>query len=57
MEMIVRIAVSADSKDGLSSVVSAHFGRCPFFVLVDVADSKIAKVETVANPVSGRILW
>ena len=32
----MRIAVSADNKQGLDSVVSPHFGRCPHFVLVDV---------------------
>ncbi|MGI5835481.1 MAG: NifB/NifX family molybdenum-iron cluster-binding protein [Chloroflexota bacterium] len=51
--MPVRIAVSADSNNGMDSLVSAHFGRCPYFVLVDVDNGSIVKVETVANPYYG----
>ncbi len=46
----MRIAISADDANGLSSVCSAHFGRCPFFALVDVAGLEVQNVEMVANP-------
>lgn len=46
----MRIAVSADNKNGLDSVVSPHFGRCPFFVLVDLEDSAVVEVRELENP-------
>ncbi|MFA5167333.1 MAG: NifB/NifX family molybdenum-iron cluster-binding protein [Candidatus Omnitrophota bacterium] len=38
----------AIAKDG--DVVSAHFGRCPEYLLVDVENSKITKEQIVMNP-------
>jgi predicted Fe-Mo cluster-binding NifX family protein len=49
----MRIAVSADSKNGLDSVVSPHFGRCPYFVLVDLEDHDVTGVQEVDNPYYG----
>jgi predicted Fe-Mo cluster-binding NifX family protein len=49
----MRIAVSADTKNGLDSVVSPHFGRCPHFVLVDLDDHDVTKVREVDNPYYG----
>ena len=46
----MRIAVSAESKDGLESIVAEHFGRCPAFVLVDVENGAVGAVRTVDNP-------
>ena len=46
----MRIAVSADSKNGLDSVVSPHFGRCPYFVLVDLDGREVKEVREVDNP-------
>ena len=46
----MRIAISADDDNGIDSVVSPHFGRCPFFVLVDVEDSRIGTVHVEKNP-------
>jgi predicted Fe-Mo cluster-binding NifX family protein len=46
----MRIAVSADNRDGLESVVSPHFGRCPHFVLVDLDDHDVKDVQEVDNP-------
>lgn len=49
--MTTRIAVSVGTNGGLEAPVSAHFGRCPFFVVAEVEDDhKIVKVETVTNP-------
>jgi len=50
----MRIAVSADNNNGLDSVVSPHFGRCPHFVLVDVAGQEIERVSAIDNPYYGR---
>jgi len=49
----MRIAVSADSKNGLDSVVSPHFGRCPYFILVDMDDHEVIQVQEVENPFYG----
>ena len=49
----MRVAVSSDSNNGLDSVVSPHFGRCPYFVLVDLEGQEVKAVQTVANPYYG----
>jgi predicted Fe-Mo cluster-binding NifX family protein len=49
----MRIAVSADNKQGLDSVVSPHFGRCPHFVLVDLDGQAVGQVQEVDNPFFG----
>jgi len=41
----MRIAISTDG-----DFVSAHFGRCPSFTIVDIEDSKVVKREVVDNP-------
>lgn len=41
----MRIAISTDG-----DFVSAHFGRCPCFTIVDVDMGKIAKKEVIENP-------
>ena len=46
----MRIAVSADNNNGLDSVVSPHFGRCPHFVLVDMQGSEVKAVNVIDNP-------
>ena len=50
----MRIAVSADNKNGLDSVISPHFGRCPHFVLVDLDDHDVKDVREVDNPYFGQ---
>ena len=49
----MRIAVSADNDNGLDSVVSPHFGRCPYYVLVDLEGQEVGEVSAVANPYYG----
>jgi len=50
MEEYMRIAISADDSRGLDSVAAHHFGRCPYYVFVDVEERKVQKVETLPNP-------
>jgi predicted Fe-Mo cluster-binding NifX family protein len=52
--MSIRIAVSADNDNGLDSVVSPHFGRCPFFTLVDLEGQEVQTVEVIQNPYYGQ---
>jgi predicted Fe-Mo cluster-binding NifX family protein len=49
----MRIAVSADNKNGLDSVVSPHFGRCPHYILVDVKDHEVTAIDEVDSPFFG----
>ena len=49
----MRIAVSAENKNDLDSVVSPHFGRCPCFVLVDLDDHDVKDVRAMDNPYYG----
>ena len=41
----MRVAISTDG-----TMVSAHFGRCPEFTLVDIRDGSVAGREVVGNP-------
>ncbi len=50
----MRIAVSADDARGLDAAVSPHFGRCPYYVLVDVDEGRISSTRVVANPFYGQ---
>ncbi len=49
----MRVAVSVDNNNGLDSVVSPHFGRCPYFVLVDLEGREVKDVNTITNPYYG----
>jgi predicted Fe-Mo cluster-binding NifX family protein len=47
---MTRIAISAGEDSGLDSTVSPHFGRCPYFVLVDMEEREVQAVRAVSNP-------
>jgi predicted Fe-Mo cluster-binding NifX family protein len=48
--MHMRIAISIDDNSGLDAASSHHFGRCPYFVLVDITDEKVVGEKVVENP-------
>lgn len=41
----MRIAISTDN-----GAVSAHFGRCPVFTIVDIEDGKVVNKKEIVNP-------
>ncbi len=45
-----RIAFACEDNGGLKSQMSMHFGRCPYYTLVDVEGGAIKAVEVVENP-------
>ena len=49
----MRIAISADDKNGLDSPISPHFGRCLCFIMVDVEGQEVKSVTAVDNPYYG----
>lgn len=45
-----RICFACDDDRGLNAEMSAHFGRCPFYTLVDVNGTEIERVNVIKNP-------
>lgn len=41
----MKVAISTDN-----GYVSAHFGRCPEFTILEIEDGKVTKRETIPNP-------
>jgi len=46
----MKIALATDDNMGLDAVLSHHFGRCPYYVVVEVDNKEIKNVEAVRNP-------
>ena len=46
----MRIAISSEEKNGLDSLISHHFGRCPSYILVDVDGEEVQAVQGIDNP-------
>ena len=47
----MRIAISVENNNGIDSLVGAHFGHAPYFVLAEVADNgQTDDFEVVKNP-------
>jgi len=44
-----RIAIPSELPGGLEAGVSAHFGHCDLYTLVDVQDGRIAQVDTIPS--------
>ena len=45
----LRVAVPSEAPGGLDSARSGHFGRSPYFTVVDIVDGEIGPVDVVAN--------
>ena len=46
----MRIAISVDTNNKLESVVAHHFGRCPYFAIVDLEGREVKAVQVMDNP-------
>jgi predicted Fe-Mo cluster-binding NifX family protein len=46
----MKIAVTAETNQGLDSPVAQHFGHAPYFVLAELEQGAVRAVEVVANP-------
>ena len=46
----MRIAISAENNNGLDSTVAQHFGRCPYFALVEIEENEIKGINILENP-------
>jgi len=46
----MRVAISAENKNGLDSPTSHHFGRCPYYILVDLDGAEVKSVKAIDNP-------
>lgn len=46
----MKIAVTAETQQGLASPVAQHFGQAPYFVLVQLENGVISAPEVIANP-------
>jgi predicted Fe-Mo cluster-binding NifX family protein len=50
----MRIAVPSEQPGGLESAISAHFGHCPCFTIVDTADGEVGEVRVLPNMPHGQ---
>ncbi len=46
----MRISVSANDNRGLESEIAQHFGRCPYYIFIDITGDQIEAVEVLPNP-------
>ena len=46
----MKIAFASEENKGLESRMAYHFGRCPYYVFVEVENGQIKSVETKQNP-------
>jgi len=49
----MRIAISIETNNELESVCAHHFGRCPFFAIVDLEGRDVKTVQVIENPFYG----
>ena len=47
---IIKVAVPSDNPGGLEAPVSAHFGHCDLYTIVEMDESGIKSVSTLDNP-------
>ena len=46
----MKIAISTIDNKGLESNLSPHFGRCPFYIMVETKGEEILSAKGIENP-------
>jgi predicted Fe-Mo cluster-binding NifX family protein len=47
----LKIGVAAEDGSGLQAEISRHFGRCPYYVILEAEEEKVEEpVRVIANP-------
>ena len=46
----MKIALSIETNQGPDSKLAGHFGRCPYFALVDLEQTEISQLKIIKNP-------
>jgi predicted Fe-Mo cluster-binding NifX family protein len=46
----MKIAFASEDNQGLQGTLSAHFGRCPYYTIVDVEDNAVSSLSTNRVP-------
>lgn len=47
--MATKLIVPAEGNEGTDAQVASHFGRAPFFTVVELQDGKVVNTKTVQN--------
>ena len=50
----MKIAISSTGKN-LESEVDARFGRCPYFLIVEIDDKKMINIKAIENTAAGQM--
>ena len=45
-----RVTFACDDAHGLDANMSGHFGRCPYYTIVDIEEDEVKNVQVIANP-------
>ena len=48
--LVMKFVIPLRDNNGLESTLSDHFGRSPYYAVVEVIDDKIESVDVVENP-------
>lgn len=46
----MKVAFASEENEGLKGKIAYHFGRCPYYVFVEVEKGEVKGVETKENP-------
>ena len=49
----MKVAFACENNNGIESKIAAHFGRCPYYIIVDIEGGEVKGVRAVENPIAG----
>lgn len=47
---MVRIVIPVSDRKGLDDDIFEHFGHTPYFLVIDIDNGEMVKIETIENP-------